>query len=509
MTRRQRKRALTILDAIQDAALFGEHFRDATTWLAWTAFLCALFALPMTPEQLALYQKHTGRTAPPLEPIHEAWLVCGRRAGKSFILALIAVFLATCRDWRAFLGPGEVGTIMLVARDRRQARVLRRYVGGLLHAVDMLRRQITAEDAEGITLANRVCIEIHTASFRAVRGYTIVAALLDELAFWPTAEDAAEPDIEVLNAIKPGMASIPGSMLLCASSPYARRGSLWDAHRKHFGKDGDPVLVWQADTRSMNPTVRQSVIDAAVEADPARAQAEYYATFRADVEAFVSREIVNAVVSVGTYERAPLSTFSYQAFLDFSGGSGSDSMTLAIGHKDDTTVVIDALREVRPPFSPEFAISTFAHLLKSYRIYSVEGDAFGGEFAREPLRKHNVSYSVCKKPKSQLYVEHLLPWLNSGRVDLLDHPRSIAQICALECHTARAGKDRIDHPPGGHDDLANAIAGLVARVGGGGQYDHSFAWLDGPEKPPEDPAAVRQRRARLHAILMRGEEIPF
>jgi hypothetical protein len=44
------------------------------------------------------------------------------------------------------------------------------------------------------------------------------------------------------------MATIPGAMLLCASSPYARRGALWDAHRRHFGKDGDPILVWQADT---------------------------------------------------------------------------------------------------------------------------------------------------------------------------------------------------------------------------------------------------------------------
>jgi hypothetical protein len=54
-------------------------------------------------------------------------------------------------------------------------------------------------------------------------------------------------------------AVIPDAMLLCASSPYARRGALWDAHRRHFGKDGDPTLVWQAPTRKMNPTVPQRV----------------------------------------------------------------------------------------------------------------------------------------------------------------------------------------------------------------------------------------------------------
>ncbi len=475
---------MNILQAIRDPKVFGPHFRT-DSWAAWRVFLAALFALPMTPDELGIYQRHTGRASPPSEPSNEAWLVCGRRAGKSFILALIAVFLACFRDWRPYLGPGEVGTIMVIARDRRQARVIKRFVTGLLNAVPMLRRVVEAEGAEGITLRNDVIIEIHTASFRAVRGYTIIAALCDEIAFWPTTDDAADPDYEVINALRPGMATIPGAMLLCASSPYARRGALWDVHRSHFGKDGDPILVWQAPTRDMNATVPQRVIDEAMENEPARAQAEFGAQFRADVEAFVSREIVQACVSAGTYERPPLSSVSYEAFLDFAGGSGGDSMALAVGRKDGATVVVDALREVRPPFSPEFAIAQFVSLLKGYRVYTVEGDAFGGEFAREPLKKHGISYVVAKKSKSDLYAHHLLPMLNSGRVDLIDHPRAIQQIVGLECHTARAGRDKIDHAPGGHDDLANAIAGLVARVAGGG-YDWTHAYVDTDlDDPPQ------------------------
>ena len=88
----------------------------------------------------------------------------------------------------------------------------------------------------------------------------------------------------MLNALRPGMATIPNSMLLCASSPYARRGALWDAHRRHFAQDGDPILVWQADTRTMNPTVPQILIDEANARDPASAQAEYGAQFRSDIE---------------------------------------------------------------------------------------------------------------------------------------------------------------------------------------------------------------------------------
>ncbi len=94
---------------------------------------------------------------------------------------------------------------------------------------------------EAIHLTNRIMLEVHTSSFRAVRGYTCVGAVLDEVAFW-SSEESANPDVEILNAIRPAMATVPGSLLLAISSPYARRGALWDAYRQHYGQDGDPVL---------------------------------------------------------------------------------------------------------------------------------------------------------------------------------------------------------------------------------------------------------------------------
>jgi hypothetical protein len=449
---------MNILQVIDDPKVFGQHFR-AGSWQAWRVFLAALFALPLTDAELAIYRQRTGRAAPPSAPLHESWLVCGRRAGKSFILATIAVFLGCFFDWRPYLGPGEVATIMIIARDRRQARVIKRFITGLLQAVPMLRRVVEDETQETITLKNRVSIEIHTASFRSTRGYTIVAALLDEIAYWPS-EDAAEPDVEVINAIKPGMATIPGAMLLCASSPYARRGALWEAHRKHFGKDSDPVLVWQASTRTMNPTVSQSLIDEAMEADPASAAAEYLAEFRTDVETFVSREVVDAAVVAGRYELPRLKDMRYHGFVDPSGGS-SDSMTLAVAHTTgDNRIIIDAIRERRSPFSPAEVVSEFATLLKNYGIGRVKGDRYGGEWPREVFCKHGVEYSVADKAKSDLYRD-LLPLLNSARCELLDHPRLVAQLCSLERRTARGGRDSIDHPPGAHDDVANCVAGVA------------------------------------------------
>jgi phage terminase large subunit-like protein len=180
---------MNILQAVRDEKVFAPFFRGST-WESWVVFLLALFALPMTEAQLEIYKQHTGRHTPPAAPHREAWLCIGRRGGKSFILACIAVFLACFRDWRKFLAPGEAGTVMIIAADRRQAPVIMRYCAGILQSVPMLKRQIENITRETVTLKNQIVIEVHTASFRTTRGYTIVAALLDEIAYWPTDENA-------------------------------------------------------------------------------------------------------------------------------------------------------------------------------------------------------------------------------------------------------------------------------------------------------------------------------
>ena len=465
------RRTLTILDAIADDKLFAPWFKNPATWAAWHAFLCAMFALPMSPDQFQVYRACTGRSEPPTAPVTESWLVCGRRAGKSFVLALIAVYVAAFHEWRQYLAPGERGTVLVIATDRKQARTIFRYICALLTQVPMLAKMIEREDRETFDLNNSVTIEVGTASFKSVRGYTIVAALCDELAFWPT-DDSAQPDYEILDALRPGMTTIPSAVLLCASSPYARRGALWDTHRRHYGRDGDPILVWQASTREMNPTVPQRVIDETTERDPASAAAEYGAQFRSDVESFVSREAVDVCVEVGVLERPPILGVSYSGFVDPSGGS-VDAMTLAIGHREPGTVMLDAMRERRPRFSPEAVIDEFAALLKVYRITKVYGDRYAGEWPRERFKQRGITYQPAEMPKSDLYRD-LLPTINSGKVSLLDHPRLVTQLCCLERRTARGGRDSIDHAPGAHDDLANAAAGVITMLAQAGRYDPTF-----------------------------------
>src|SRR5262249_50203772 len=144
-------------------------------------------------------------------------------------------------------------TIAIICCDRRQARTVLRYVRGFLDLA-ILKRLVLSDQAETITLSNRVVIEVHTASFRSVRGYTLLAVIADEIAFWRSEDVYQNPDKEIISALRPGLATVPTSLLLCLSSPYARRGALWDTYSRYFGKDSDEVLVWQATSKEMNPS---------------------------------------------------------------------------------------------------------------------------------------------------------------------------------------------------------------------------------------------------------------
>ena len=123
----------------------------------------------------------------------------------------------------------------------------------------------------------------------------------------------------------------------------------------------------------MNKTVPQSVIDRATERDASSAAAEYLAEFRSDLEAFVTLEIVEAAITHGVRERAPITGITYRAFVDPSG-SASDSMTMAIAHLEKRdgkrVLVLDVIRERLAPFSPEAVVTEFAETLKRYRCQS-------------------------------------------------------------------------------------------------------------------------------------------
>lgn len=452
---------MTILEAISDASVFGSAFAVGD-WSRWRSFLAAVYGLELQGEALATYRACTGRDSPPVAAAREVYACVGRRGGKTRIAAAIAAHAAS-QDYRPRLAPGEWATVACIAADRSQAGIIFGYIKALLLESKLLCRLVARETADTLELKNRVRIEVTTASARTTRGYSFALVVCDELAFWKS-DESAEPDTEVLNAVRPGLATL-GGIVVGISSPYARRGALWLAFKRHYGQDS-ATLVWQAPSLVMNPTLPAAVVEDALAEDESAARAEYLAEFRSDLEAFVSREVLEQVTVPGRLGLPPLPGVTYTAFADPSGGS-ADSFTLAIAHHErrgDTVVaVLDLLAERRPPFSPEAVVEEFAGILKSYKLSAVTGDRYSGAWCPERFAHHGIHYEASERTKSEIYGA-ALPLLNSGRVELLQHRRLEAQLLGLERRTSRAGKDSIDHGPGGHDDAANSACGALVQA---------------------------------------------
>ncbi|CAN5365954.1 hypothetical protein BH23GEM2_BH23GEM2_20930 [soil metagenome] len=451
----------TILDMMDAGGLTGP------SWDAWRVFWRAVYGLPMDPGDLETFTRHTGRQTPPTTPQREAWLIVGRRGGKSRMAALAALYQGIRHDYSKMLAPGERGVIPVIAADRLQARSTLGYLKGLLR-LDGFKPYVGRVLRDSIELRTGAEIRVSTASYRTTRGYSLAGVVCEEIAFWLSPESGANPDSEVLAALRPGMATVPGALLLGLSSPYAARGELYRAYQRYFGTAHPGGLAWNSDTLSMNPGVDPAIIVDAFEADALAAASEYgeggHVTFRRDVESFLDVEAVRAVTVSGRRELPPAAGLRYAAFVDPSGGS-QDAFTLAIAHREsDGLAVLDVVRERRPPFSPEDVVKDFSETLKAYRVSEVTGDRYAGEWPRERFQVHGIRYTPSERTKSDLYRE-LLPLVNAATVELLDLQRLSVQLVGLERRVARGGKDSIDHSPGGHDDVANAAAGALVLVG--------------------------------------------
>ena len=470
---------MTILESVRDGALFARWF-ESPSWRRWFVVLAALFALPieslesfgLTPDEaLEIFRHHTGRETWPTKPAVEFWGLMGRRGGKSRVMALVAVFLACFKQYT--LAPGERGVVMLLAADKKQARVLRRYIGAFLDLTPLLDVMVTRRTTETIDLSNGTSIEVHVASYRTTRGFTCVAVVCDEICFWRTDDESANPDSEVLNALRPSMATIPGALLMAISSPYAKRGEAWDTFKRYWGVDQSDVLVWRATTREMNPAVRESVIERAYEKDHTSARSEYGAEWRDDISTFLDRAQLEALVEAGATVRPCRHGVKYFAHCDPSGGR-SDSMTLAIGHQEGDTVLLDYLAERRPPFNPDDVVAEFAGALKHYGVNVLQIDGYAAEWVPSAFARVGITAELPKKMAGTTkanaaitttdHYRAMLPLVTTGNLSLLDHKRLINQLSALERRVTPGGKEQITHPPGSHDDLAASVAGMASQA---------------------------------------------
>lgn len=458
---------MDIITACTDRKLFRPYLEDSKNgitlraWGNWSVALQCLFGLPIKRQKSTqLVKQCTGRSVIPTNAFRTALFLVGRRGGKSKIAGLIAAFMAALSGLEGKLSKGEMGLISVISPSKLQSQIIKKYIRAAF-ASEMLEAEIVddGDKKDYFVLSNGVMIKILTGDYRLVRGFTQLAVIIDEVCFFGTTEESkVRNDTELIQAIKPALLTTKGP-LIAISTKYARKGWAYNCWKKNFGNDKSRILVWDAPSLLMNSaTLSQEDIDDEIAEDPILARTEYLNEWRDDVCIFIPAEVVDSVVVKGRSELMFHSKINYAGFVDVSGGR-SDSATIAIAHKDTDKIVMDFMKEYRAPFNPQTVIADMADNLRRFKLNSVVGDNYSAEFVAQEFQRNGISYNKSQKNKNELYLE-LLPRLCSGQIELLDHPRANSQLANLERRTRSGGKDSIDHPVNGKDDLANVIAGV-------------------------------------------------
>ena len=240
---------ITLRDALADPEYLGGAI-PGESWEPWRVLLTAAMGERLTDAERLLFTTMTGRDVEPLERVDELWGVVGRRGGKTRAFATLGAYLATCFDWSPALAPGERGVLPILAATQHQAGRAFQHLRGVLAHSPRLSELVDGEPtADTIRLTVPVDVQIRPANFRTIRSITAVAAIADEAAFWAI-EGSANPDAEVLNALRPALLTTEG-LLAVISSPHGKKGEVYRTYRSTSARRETRWCWWRTARRTL------------------------------------------------------------------------------------------------------------------------------------------------------------------------------------------------------------------------------------------------------------------
>ena len=451
-----------IIEFVTDPQLLGLSLSPAQETL-----LRSIYGLALSPDQLDLFRQCTGREHLPSGPFAEVTVLAGARAGKdSRIAAPVAIYEALFGGHEQHVAKGERAVIPLVAQDQRATRVAFGYIREYLTRSPLLASQVADLHSLELLLTNGISLVCFPSTLRSLRGWSIPAGVLDELAFFRL-DGQANADVEIQASIRRGMIAFPQTRLVKISTPYMRSGVLYDDFVRAFGQDDPDLLVWRASTTLMNPTILPERLERERRLDSSRFMREYEAEFGEDLEAFLPVDWIESAVRSGRYELPPQDGARYRAAVDPSGG-GPDAFTLAITHAEGSgstaRVILDVIkgwgRQGGHGVDLTGVVTEIAAILTRYRVNRVATDRYAGQWVTQAFSQVGIRCEQSPMVTSSALLE-MEPLLAEGRLDLLDHAPLIKELRTLERRLRAGGKTLIEHPRGGHDDHAAAVAQAV------------------------------------------------
>ena len=471
---------ISLTTAMTEPQYFGSVFASPSYW-TWVTVGKIIDGIPLTePREIALFELATGRSYNRLarRAVRRLILLVGRRGGKDRFQSAVGIWRAAlCQNWRKHISAGEGAVVILIGADRAQAKILRRYCGGLLET-PRLAAEVTRQTDALIEFRNGGSLEIVANDADLARGRSAIAIQGTEASHWKVDDNSLSSDEEVVTALLPSMAMCPdvqGGLLVMASSVHRKRGYMFRKFRELHGNDDSDEVCWFAPSQLMNPLITQATVDEALASDRVRMSAEFLNQWRDDISDYIPIELLEACTDFGVYERPPQGYgFSYSAHVDIATGLGNSSAAFSIAHYDHANKlqIQDVVREVRPPFVPEVVVKEFAEIAKRYGVATVYADqfAYGLHAGLWDGTHTGVRLAEAKFNTAENFLR-LLPSLLAKKVRFLDSKTQRSQFSQLERHMM-SGNETIRKPQtaSARDDVCTAAAGALVAVGDGTGY---------------------------------------
>ena len=428
---------------------------------AHRAILNTTYGLELNQAELEIYQRATGRQTYEPKEHTEVTVIAGRQGGKTSRIGAICAIYEAFRDHG--LKRGERAYVLLIAPVTNQAQIAFNYIRNYIFASPVLKNKVLKVRKSEIDLDNGITIRCCPCSQISIRGFRVVAAILDEIGFWRDEVTAANPAEDVLNALRPAMATFANHKLLKISTPYRKEGALWRDYQERAERD---YLVWQLSSVEMNPTIPSDFLERERRRDEESFRREFLGQFTDHVAGWIGCETLEQCVIKSCTQRLPVTDAIYAAAVDpaFKG----DDFALAIAHRlPDGTIVVDytatwtGTREA--PLGYEWVCGEIARILKHYGLNTVAGDQHCAaiiqqEFLKLGIRYEEVTFGAGTRFDLFGNLKHLLI---QRKIQILDEPELLRQFRSLEEHKTIRGNIEIRSGYGVKDDLAIAVA-LVA-----------------------------------------------
>jgi len=409
----------------------------------------------------------------------------GRRSGKGVMAAVVAVFEATANaevHLRA-VRPGEQVVIAVVANSAEQARVLHRYIRGLLMARGLAHLVVPGGPADEIELTNGVVISVLATSGRTIRGRAIAVVVIDELAHALDGEGRAlspQAASEILDALIPSTAQFPGGKVIILSTPRYAFGEFYKLCQQAAADEFPDIIGFHFATSEVNPTIGDAFFSRERARDPVAFRREYGAEFAAGFGMLFDELTVRSCVAPRG-DLPPVPGRGYLVAIDpaYSG----DAFALVVGHFRERKLIVDLVRSWRGtrgrPVDNEVVLDEATAIATAYNRASIVTDQYAAQPILSGLRKRGTWAEMIPWGNENKFTaaQALRQRFYADEVELPNDAELVAELVALEQRLSPTGKPIISAPPGASDDRAFALLAL-ALVAAVPQDDEKIVYLD-------------------------------